>query len=304
MNLSSFTFGAHAIVHTDEALVLPSAVTRQLIATLDIWQAAFPYEATFAAREYGVPSIIVRFDGALDEDGVFHAYEIQEGCAWIGYAGVINPEFASARDMLARDAWPPFKLLSPREPLHDDDLWLARATLDEARADAGNLMIRRWLMEGLSEDERTSLLARSMKPVFVHCSKSYGETLGWWKRVTEPDIDSFPWSDGFALKPLKSHGSADVVIWQPDARSGGATRSQVRATLQKRGAMYLQKLVSPQKTMLGEKPFHRILRPFFGFDPRSRAWAPLHGVWTARPAPAMRIHGASDAVSGPLFMEQ
>lgn len=65
--------------------------------------------------------------------------------------------------------------------------------------------------------------------------------------------------------------------------------------------MYLQPFVPPMPMDINGAPFNAIYRPYFAYSGRKNGWIPLHGVWTARPAPNIRIHGAADAISGPLM---
>jgi hypothetical protein len=47
--------------------------------------------------------------------------------------------------------------------------------------------------------------------------------------------------------------------------------------------------------------YYEIWRVFYGFDPETRDWLPLGGVWNARPN-TLRLHGASDAIFGAVVI--
>lgn len=286
-------------------MTIPRSTVEGMIEMLSAWVRAFPHEETYAAREYGVPSIFARMDGIIDEKGSFYPYEIQEGCGWVGYTGIINQRFREMRDELAAKVWPRFPLLIPSARNHDDELWLSKISLEEAQKSDGPLMVRLSILHGVDPDIRLPIIARSMKPYVLHGDKRYGITLGLWRSVDDPAESGveLPWDSSFVLKPLRAHGSRDVMVWNHEAREGRATRTQITRTLAERKRMILQPFVPPTRIEIEGNHYNAILRPFFGYHPRERRWVPMHGVWTARPAPALRIHGASDAISGPLMLE-
>ncbi len=304
MRTEEISVGDERFVYTNQEVALPKTAVEQLLLTLEKWSASQPYEPTFVMREYGIPSLIVRFDGVLDANGKFRAYEIQGGCGWIGYAGYANPAFREIRDMLAREKWPPFKLLMPPVETSDDELWLERITLEEALRTTGPLMIRNWLFYGMTASERSSLLQRAVKPIFDQNDKDYGVEFGWWKRIVwnAEDTELLPWEEAFVLKPVRGYGSADVMIWKPQDRKGRATRTQILEALKRKEMMYLQEFIPPHTMEINGRAYNMMLRPFFGYDPIEKKWVPMHGVWAARPHPNLRLHGASDTISGPLMI--
>lgn len=305
MKLKTVSIGKERFVYTDRKFTIPGSAVRQMIEMLEKWSLVSPHEPTYVMRNYGVPSLLARFDGVIDENDQFQAYEIQGGCGWVGYAGVANGAFRKMRDTFAREIWPSFKLLMPPVYHNDDELWLKRTNLKEALLNTDPLMIRRWLFRELDAETRTSLIGRSVKPMFYQNDKRYGIELGWWKRVTwqHGEEELLPWDDAFVLKPLKNQGSSDIMIWVPTDRKGRATRTQINNTLKRHGTMYLQRFIPPMRMDIEGRKYNMMLRPFFGYDPSARKWIPMHGVWVARPHPNLRLHGSSDAISGPLFMQ-
>jgi hypothetical protein len=283
---------------------LPRREADRLTDILHEWQSQVEYEPTYVMRNYGVPCLIARFDGVMDTAGKFQTYEIQGGCGWIGYAGVANNAFKGVRDSLMHEAWPAFKLLMPPAYHNDDELWLKRISLEEALQSTDPLLIRRWLFHELRPELRAALLERSVISMFDQNDKSYGLALGWWKLVMWQGgkADLLPWDSGFVLKPLKSAGSTNVMIWNPAERRGRATRTQIETTLERHALMYLQTFIPPMCMDIEGQRYNMMYRPFFGYDPRIKQWTPMHGVWTARPYPNLRLHGSSDAISGPLLI--
>jgi len=308
MKLQTLEEAGRTFTYTDHRISVPRFVTAQMLDILKKWQTVFPSEASYVSREYGVPSIIVRFDGVVAPEGRFDAYEVQSGCGWTGYAGLVNEAFRDMRDNFVKNKWPPFKLLAPlRKPLENPDelFWLQRTSLKEAR-ESDTLLWVRYLAQKIPKRVRGAIIARSLKPVQAHNSKHYGTALGWWKTVMWHESlhgSALPWDEAFVLKPSFQYGSTDIMLWKPNERTGRATRTQIIQTLQRNGGMYLQRFIAPMRTRVGNNEYNIILRPFFGYDPQEKRWVPMQGVWTGRPYPNLRIHGASDAISGPLYME-
>lgn len=292
-------------IYTDHTLALSTDTTQHLLHILNKWQDIFPKEATLIQTRYGVPSLFVRFDFSLSPDGEIRIYEIQEGCAWVGFTGIANSAFREIRDQVVRDEWPGLKvLMSDEQHDKDDSLWLERSTVEEALENAAPLVVRNWLPR-VSHVVRTAIISKSVRPVVMHNNKRYGIHLGWWKSVLWHETEhgtQLPWNEAFVLKPVSGHGSTDIMIWKPDDRTGRATRTQIIRTLQKHGKMYIQLFIAPMRMEINGSPYNFIYRPYFMYSGVRKAWVPAHGVWTARPYPNIRIHGASDTISGPLML--
>lgn len=301
-SINTFELHGQKFHYTDRAIRLSKKTTEEMLQVVHDWQFAYPIEDTYAQREYNVPSIIVRLDCVLDENEKLHVYEVQEGCGWVGYSGIANPEFRKIRDEFKKNVWPDFKLLiTDSDFVMDDTLWLERVDIQEALLSDYPLMNREPHRITRRSIELDSLAARSLKPIRFFNSKFYGVELGLWKRIDFGD--PIPWEKGFVLKPSLGHGSQDIMIWKTDNRAGRATRTQIVNTLQQHGKMYIQPFVPPMQITIEESLYNVILRPFFGYHPQKKVWVPMHGVWTGRPYPNLRIHGASDAISGPLLLE-
>jgi len=302
MEMRSISIGNEYFSYTDHVVTLSRATVSHLMDLLKKRVALSPYEPTYTMRTYGIPSLVVRFDGVVDENETFQCYEVQAGCSWIGYAGVANPAFKEIRDTLAKKVWPPIKsLVHPTFKKHDDELWLDSVSVDEALRGTDTLMIRGHLFRELTHEKRMALIGRSVKPILDQNSKRYGIELGWWK-LTD-DSATLPWNESFVLKPMRGHGSKDVMIWDPHDRKGRATRTQIEKAMSRHVSMCMQQLIRPMHTQINGCDYNMILRPFFGYDTARRTWVPMHGVWLARPYPNLRIHGSSDAISGPLLMQ-
>lgn len=266
------------------------------------WQSLYPFEETFVYTRYGVPSLIVRFDGVLDENGDFRAYEIQDGAGGLGYGGIAFDQLKHVRDRFAREKWLPFScVLGPRTLHHDDALWLPSMTIDQA-LQSDDLVTVRSELRMLNTEGQRLLIRRAVGPVKTHGDKQYGVTLGWWREIAwhEAIKSELPWNDAFVVKPVRGTGGRDVHIWAPPY---GSSRRQILGAIQRRGRMIVQEYIPPMSLEINGQSHNLIVRPFFGYDPQVKTWVSLHGLWTARPGYTQRIHGASDAVCGPVVME-
>ena len=277
-----------------------------MLALLERWGHLFPREGTFVQTKYDVPALMARFDGILEPDGSFFSYEIQDGTGWLGYAGLVNARLKEMRDHFVSEKWPPFKLLMADGDEHDDVLWIERVSFDEALRNADILLQIRNSLWSLDADDAAALISRSIIPVYFHNNKSYGEQFGWWKRVDwdrEGVRGELPWDTAFVLKPIWGWTTKGVMLWTPGSRRGSSTRTQILKTFEAFGSMYLQPYRAPMHMEIDGRLYNIMLRPFFAYDPTAKKWSPWGGVWTGRPHPAFRLHGASDAITGPLYIE-
>lgn len=305
MRLETVQHRAQLFSYTDIELRFPAHAVQTLQQILRTWQTVFPKERTLIQSQFGAPSLFVRFDCVLEED-VIRIHEIQEGCAWVGYTGIANPKSASIRDEIIRSEWGSLKVVRSDEQTDtDDELWIPRASYQEALVTPRPLIVRNHL-PFLPAFQRSLIIKKSLRPVAMHNDKEYGVQLGLWTLIQwhGPDSEAeLPWGRAFVLKPRRGFGSKDIMMWLPGQREGRATRTQILQALTKHGEMYLQPYFAPMSMDIAGKSYNYIYRPYFIFSVRSKEWVPMHGVWTARPSPNLRIHGSSDAISGPLVFE-
>lgn len=283
--------------------MFPAWAVDELKRVLARWQIIYPPEDTLIRERCGVPSLFVRFDCVISPEGQLAIYELQEGCAGIGYAGIANEALRNVRDTIAGDEWPGLKeIRSTREKNQDDDLWLERISFRQGLRHNGPLVVRSALSTCLPHVS-AAITRKSVRPIQTHNDKSYGVEFGWWKPVSWESTahgEALPWNEGFVLKPLKTAGSVDIMPWNPQKRIERTTRAQILRVLQERDTMYLQPFISPMQMDINGTVFNHIYRPYFVYSSREREWIPMHGMWVARPYPNIRIHGASDAIWGPL----
>ena len=120
-----------------------------------------------------------------------------------------------------------------------------------------------------------------------------------WTFVNDPNQLSEDKS--FVLKSLQNSKGRDMVFYDIDKRPGHSRFKNVKKSFEKqveeKGGMYLQKLIPPMESGVASHPF-MIYRFFLGYDFSKKQWVSLGGSWFARNN--LKIHGASDSLSGPL----
>lgn len=281
------------LVSNQEELFPPAAI-KAATQVLSRWGEVFPREGTWVEGTYGVPSILVRLDCFWDGK-TLRICEIEERPAGVGITLETNPDFRTRIQALA-EIWPQFDVvISPLRRGGDDYLWRRIKTLPSALEEDGLVLVR----AEPEEDEFYPFISRSVSTIRTEGWKGYGLPLGLWREVTSSE--QLPWEEGFVLKPLQGSKMKDVEIWHPHLRKelkGISSRRRVEETLIRCGRMYLQEFFPPMRK--GELLV--IYRVYFGYNPVEKRYSCLGGVWNGRPN-QLRLHGASDAVFGPLVLE-
>lgn len=259
-------------------------------ALLQRWAARFPVEHTLAQKRFGVPSLMVRLDCAIN-NGRLAVYEIEERPAGVGICSIVNPLFRERLNEISAH-WPAFVVLtSPqREEVGDDYLW---ANVVHGYPDALKNGTAVLVRAEPNEREFHEVAERSISSVREKGNKSYGVPMGLWHRVsTSQDL---PWDLAFCVKPCVGSKMAGVEIWDPLKRHGHSTRSRIERTMIQYGSMYCQSFIPPYNTGLPDRPYG-LLRLFYGYHVPTRTWAYIAGHGIARNN--VRGHGAADALTG------
>lgn len=300
-------FNGHTEVMSGEAV-------EQSIELLSRWERIFPGGNTYVAREHGVPSLAVRLDCTVDADGKLHVFEVEERPCGFGLTRLCNPAFAERVDSL-RTRWPEFRWVASDTRPTDDELWLGPAlSVSEAHEYSGNLLLR-----GRPEEEIFHQFEhRAVSSVSCEGDKAYGVALGLWHRIEYVTDGEEGWltpqlPEACVLKPLQGTRSRLVKVYMSNAYASALrARGYSVSSRELESARQLEKLVSrqPERAMycqpfilpmqLSHLPAHNMIyRMFFGFDPSTREWKPLHGVWMA--LDAFVVHGTNKTITGPLL---
>jgi hypothetical protein len=270
---------------------------------LPVWASVWPLqEETMALSRFGVPSVLVRIDGVLTPDGNLEIYEVEERPAGIGICCLLSPEFKTRfHSWLKSYDWNLAVVISHRRANHDDGVWtfefgvpLFNGKSCSPEVPESHALLVRAEPE---EEEYWFFSHQALFPIRLKGWKGYGLRLALWEPIPE-DSNLLPWDEGFALKPLQGSKMRDVFLWHPSKGSGVATRTKVENMIKSGKVAYVQKWIHPESYHEFIPGYFLIRRIYFGFLPSSHEWVYLGGVWNARPN--LRIHGAKDAVFGPV----
>lgn len=295
------TFSEEKEVFPNDALVSATLMIRE-------WVSAFAKERTWVMENHGVPSLIIRLDCFLDHAGYMHGIEIEDRPMGIGITSMMNDRFATNLDDFLKRFWPRIaSVSSERRNGSDDHIWIS-----SPRSDSDLLMVRC----RPDEEEFYHLRDRSVSTISTEGDKSYGEKIGLWERISWGE--GIPWEQSFVLKPIQGTRCDDIVVWLPKETilhglsvkkrelHGNSTRTKIEQVLFSNGTMYIQRfvppMICPHVSSASGKPYFMLYRLFFFFDTVRQGYVPVGGVWNARPFQLL-LHGATDAVLGPLMIE-
>lgn len=114
------------------------------------------------------------------------------------------------------------------------------------------------------------------------------------------DLDA-RYPEGFVLKPDDGWGGKEVYIYDPSHKSRSTTKTYFRYVLEEQistsRAWVVQPFYPPQTTPSGL----RIWRIYAMRETREDRFRLIGGMWNSRPW-SLKIHGASDALFGPVFV--
>lgn len=275
--------------------VVPEAAVVRARTWLDCWEHSFKSEDTWVQRACGVHSLLVKVDvGRIDPDthniGLFGVDDCPDG---LGVAALCNTQLRT-KLLSLKDQWPTTRLLVLGDQ-SDDQLWLGEPLgHDELDQYHGLLLVR-----GSAQDA-TPFADRSITPCAHRNLRCWGEYVQLWSPVSTSD--QLPWKRGFVLKPRQGMSCRDVYIWFKGKHCGSSRRADIEAALKRNGTMYSQQFIEPMACpfLSNGSEWLMVYRMFFGFDMMARQYVYLGGFWLARKG-NLRLHGASDAVVGPLL---
>jgi len=295
--MKTMQIGGWATNVVDQEEVFPIVAINEASRLLSAWKGVFPREDTWVQRNHEVPSLVVRLDCVI-HNGQLSVYEIEERPAGIGVALTINRQFRDLFQGWLKD-WSLIKVVvsSRRGKDGDDYLWSEIVSLEQAMEENSLVLVR----AEPKEKEFLALAKRSISSIGVKGDKSYGVALGWWEEID--GSSRLPYNDGFVVKPIQGSKARDVEIYPPKhlkKMGGSSTINRIESVIGRKGRMYLQPFILPMVHPLYSGMF-MIYRAFFGYR-KETGYIPLGGLWNARPN--LKIHGASDAVFGPLILDQ
>lgn len=279
-------------------IVLPETIQNQAVEMVNRWVKIFPKEDTWIQANFGIPSLVVRIDG-IDRGGDLAIYEIEDRPAGIGHTLLLNRQF---REKLAeiKQTWPDFDVVvSPLRDRADDELWNCVVDFELARGSQRLIFVR----AEPGEEQFRIFQSRSISTIATEGDKSYGVTLGLWNFIDSPN--QFPTHRSFVLKPLQSSKARNMAFYDVRSHAGPGNMKMknvikvFKSQIEAKGGMYIQELIPPMESGIKTHPF-MIYRFFLGFDFSTGRWVSLGGSYFLRNN--IKIHGHSDALSGPLVI--
>ncbi len=298
LNIGTGNWRATTTAHT---IYLSSQHQRYLRSTIALWSSINPHpEDTWVARNYGLPTLMLRFDCSIGSEGELFIYEVEERPQGIGSAFLYDHPYFLDRLAAAQASWPSF--VSIETPRHladggtDDGVgWIPQIPLSRLAEVAPDTLLL--VRSATGEEGLSELIPRSISTLTTEGQKRYGIDLGWWRLVNQSD--DLPWDTSFVLKPVQGSKSHGITIYSANGRlRGSSTRSQVVSVLERYGSMYCQPYHPPTRIVYEGKPHHLLLRPFFFYDIRSQDWIYGGGEWLIDPN--VKLHGTSGTIFGPL----
>ena len=273
----------------------PFAMTAEMVQDgakcLAKWQKLFAPEQTWVRENLGVPSLLARIDVTIMDEHLMY-YEVEERPSGMGVTSIVNQQFAGLLQEIS-SIWPDFSIvISPLRRGTDDNIWAKNITT--TIPDEGLVLVR----AEPEEEAFHHLTARSVSSLQEKGNKSYGLEMGFWSWASNPR--DLSWHLPFTVKPVKGSKTRGVHIWHPGRLAGSSSRKQIERAFAEYGSMYCQPFLPPIESGIEEAPW-MILRVYYGFHLPSSSWLCLGGCWNARPN--LKIHGASDAIFGPVTVE-
>lgn len=285
---------------------------------VNAWEQAFLREKdTWVEQTADKPTLILRVEYALGQDRTLLAgnsgkhivqniFEIEERPAGIGITYANNPQFQQRFNQLHqiwKDTYGPMAVVMSgrRGQRYDDHIWtegVGAKVVHEADLETLDRQSLLLLRTDPEEKQFHRLSIRSISTVKNKGDKSYGTRMGLWKEISS--IENLPWETGFAVKPAAGSKMKDVYLWHPNRKMEGiSTRTKIQKAVSDGLVRYVQPWIAPEQPSFLPPQHYLIRRVFMGYNPQSQRWECLGGMWNARPC--VRIHGASDALLGPIM---
>jgi len=265
-------------------------------------------------KEFSVPSNIIRFDYVLNKDGLINVFEIEDRPAGFEINALTIPKvFAqflnSLQSYSAYTQKPIGVCVSPGRMFNSDDFFWVQRLRDfvDCKIVFGqvpkNPESHIWFIRSLrSETEYYQLSPYSLSTIQYEGDKSYGVRMGLWQRIDSLGVDNLSWDKPFVVKPDAGCRCENVHMYHPKKPSGGfSTRTKILNAINNNEVDYVQDYYEPENPDFLPDGYAMIRRCYLVYDIKSKSYKVIGGQWEARPK-CHKIHGASDAICGPLVL--
>lgn len=280
-------------------------------------------EPTKVQTEVGVPSLVVRIDATII-NGEIAAYEMEDSPSGQGITDRLHRAVAGTGirgaildhyDQLLGDV--PRVIISGERTHGTDDVIIVgddKYAFDqsfEAKADPSEPVIVKTIPGNrMSQDPYIGLQGQAVAPLVTEGDKSYLERMGVLAPALADEDLLIDNQGNLVSQVLKSRmGSmamgVSIFLTNEDKKqftsAGTVTASKLRSRRQEytesKGGALVQPFMPPIAFENPEKRSRAILRIFALLDPEGARV--IGGCYVARPG--MVVHGASDAISGPVL---
>ncbi len=166
-----------------------------------------------------------------------------------------------------------------------------------------------WVRALRSEKQYFDLEPYAVTTISQEGDKEYGLRMGKWFEIGADWRQVLPLEAGVVLKPRSGSRFEHSLIIQMKGRSALARKEgldggmhgekDARTAIESGSVVYWQPFYPPEEPkFLGDSGYRMMRRAYFGFDFESDKYVPMGGMWFAHNS--SRIHGAKDALAGPL----
>ncbi len=318
MSISRYVFFAddELVIETNCTTVpvgLSAKFVGDLVEYVNAWKKSVDLELeTWIARQFGVPSFLVRVDCTVNGDERPFVFEVEDSPAGAHMTCQISRQFAQNLRRL-QENWPVFKaFVSSKKRFSDVVKWLGPA--DEKYLGGKGLL---WnVIRPEEAEEYRELIARSVTPVEREGDKRPLAKICPHTRVARgfDDLKDLL-ADPLVIKPVQGTRARNILVWK--GRLSHSSRDMINSPdklaerMRKEEEWIVQPFVPPTSLpdrvvkVLGEKYARHwtTFRVFFGYDVRTDRYVPLGGVWNAlKRVDYAIVHGRSSALFGPALL--
>lgn len=323
--------GIWELLVTGQHLSMANEEIEQCLAIIAAWRKVFAEGVvrTRIAREFGAPSAIIRLDYFWKKECGVQLCEVEERPAGMFATAVINRKFRGplmqALHGVEHAFGKPLAFCVSGQRASDSDdhdfvtqyRWGNGPTGGFEPTNCPHIvglpseeMLERyvwWVRSHRTEEEYHPLEEHAVSVISQEGDKSYGVAMGRWFPIDAHWRHVIPFETGCVLKPRYGSRFEHSLIVHTEARRLKDDRlpfgvhgwkPAIKAITEGRVA-YWQPLYPPEShKFLGDSGYRVLRRAYFSFDFESGRYVPMGGAWFAHNS--MRIHGADNALAGPL----
>lgn len=313
MGVQNFTVNNWVVRTLSNQITLAEDEIKHLVACASDWSTAFvENHQNYFRSQFGAPSSVIRFDYVLDSNGFPRVFEVEDRPAGIEINALCNPRMfdlfiESLKEYSIYTGKPIGICVSPGRMFNSDEfVWVQRVRdIPNFKVVLGdvprNPETHLWLVRSLrSEAEYYSLESHSLSTIEFEGDKSYGSRMGLWSEIQS--IEGIDWNTHFVVKPDAGCRCENVHLFKPGKNVRGfSSRAKIVNAIERKEVKYIQPYFAPEKHQFLPEEYQLIRRCYAVYSLQEKSYKIIGGLWEARPD-CHKVHGASDAVCGPLVV--